>query len=67
MLGLQELDEGVTRLESSDARAVCVIERGFPKAKDVAVEGEYLSQVADRDADVGDTGATAGRFLHKFV
>ena len=59
MLGLEQLDEGVTGLESSDAGAVGVVERDLGKTKQIAVERENLVERAHGDSNVGDASGTA--------
>lgn len=61
---LQELDERFTRGESGDMSAICIIERHYLHAKDVAIEREERVHAPHGDADVGDAGSGSARFGH---
>lgn len=64
MLGLEQLDEGVTGREASDAGTVGVVERDFGETEQIAVEGKNLVERAHGDSNVGDAGGTTRNVGH---
>ena len=63
-LGLEQLDEGVTRSESGDPRAVGVVEGDVGEIEQIAVEGKDLVERTHGDADVSDARGAAGDVGH---
>ena len=64
MLGLEQLDEGVTGGKAGDARTIGVVEWNLGEAEEVAVEGKDLVECAHGDPDVGDARGAAGHVGH---
>lgn len=64
MLGLEQLDEGITGREAGNARAVGVVERDVWETEQVAVEWKNLVERAHGDSDVGNACGTAGNVGH---
>ena len=64
MLGLEQLDEGVTGREAGDARTIGVVERDVWETEQIAVEWENLVERAHGDSDVGNARCTAGNVGH---
>ena len=64
VLGLEQLDERVTRGKAGDVRAVGVVERDVGEAEQIAVEGKDLVERTHGDPDVGDARGTAGDVGH---
>ena len=63
-LGLEQLDEGVTRGESGDPRTVGVVEGNVGEIEQIAVEGKDLVERTHGDADVSDARGAAGDVGH---
>ena len=57
--GLEQLDEGVAGIETSDASTVGVVERDLGETEQIAVEGKNLVERAHGDSNVGDASGTA--------
>ncbi len=64
MLGLEQLDEGVTGGEAGDAGTIRVVELDLREVEEIAVEGEDLVERAHGDPNVGDARGTAGNVGH---
>ena len=64
VLGLEQLDEGVTGGEAGDASTIGVVELDLGEIEQVAVEGKDLVERAHGDPNVGDARGTAGNVGH---
>ena len=64
MVGLEQLDEGLTGREASDAGAVGIVEIDLGETEQIAVEWKDLVERTHGDADVGDARGTAGDVGH---
>ena len=64
MLGLEQLDEGVTGRKAGDVRTIGVVERHDGEAEQIAVERKDLVERTHGDSDVGDARGTAGDVGH---
>ena len=64
MLGLEQLDEGVTGRKAGDVRTIGVVERHDGEAEQIAVEWKNVVERAHGDSDVGNARGTAGNVGH---
>ena len=60
-LRLEQLDQGVTGLESGDSCPIGVVERYFGQPQEVPIEGQDLIERVHGDPDVRDGGSAAPR------
>lgn len=67
LVWLQQFNERFAGHESHDARTIGVIERGFGKAEDVAIEGDDRREGFHGDAEMGDAGSARGWRSHGAV
>lgn len=52
IVGLQQLDEGLSRTEPNDARAVGIIELHLPQPQDIAEKGKGVAEGRQGDPNV---------------